>query len=64
MKQIGIEKLLLKPLYDKYRKSNEEVARLGIAVDTMEVLTKFISILCFTVLKDISPDSYYQKKKY
>ena len=62
MKQIGIEKLLLKPLYDKYRKSNEEVARLGIAVDTMEVLTKFISILCFAVLKDISPDSYYQKK--
>ena len=62
MKQIGIEKLLLRPLYDKYRKSNEEVAKLGIAVDTMEVLTKFISTLCFSVLKDISSDDYYQNK--
>ena len=62
MKKIGIEKLLLRPLYDKYRKSNEEIAKLGIAVDTMEVLTKFISTLCFSVLKDISPDGYYQNK--
>jgi len=61
MKKIDIEKVLLAPLDIKYQKNQYEIAKLGIAIDMMEVYTKFITILAIAIVKDID-NEYYKNK--
>jgi hypothetical protein len=55
MEKIGIKKLLLKPLYQKYQKNSHALTKFLIALDIMEVSIKFILlhdiVLFYTIFR-------------
>jgi len=62
METIDIEKLLIKPLYKRYKNSNQVLTKFNIALDIMEVSIKFITLLAISILKEIESKDYYENK--
>jgi hypothetical protein len=62
MEKIGIKEVLLEPLYQKYETSTHAMTKFHIALDTMEVSIKLITLLTVAILKEVDTQDYYEKK--